>query len=633
MPKIEDQTTIIRSKFGLDEPPTPLPEKPLSPFEAYEKEQEENFKEFSKARIFLQRLVNDWNEEITATVERRLTRNIDVDVEALREGGQLDEDETLIPDRVIDTNIQREQPPYINYLKNSRRLAIFNCLSDPDIKAERLELEFTRGMTYPSWETPHFKCLDGAQTHGWDAVEVVFDENLPLHVGLEQIGHDKLFFPITNPDIQAAARVVRAYDVTSVQLKKFVLRNKFDAEQIAIILNAKEDTKNKSETTRIYKEYSKYKGQVHVSWFSLEHGVSKWLKAPMPLYLGIKNPDGSEAIVKDYPIYLLFYRETEQPKITDHKGRVFLDEYKQEAMTALLSSFINGTYRATQIYASVSQDDGTGSSLKEPSDIKVNGNRVLNKPVNFFHSDYPDPSVLKTLTFMDNSNAQETGQVNFAATNRQDSRKTAKEITSSEQQQALLNSVQLTLFSTYIRGIYNLVWLIVQSQAAQNKIRFLQVKVQQTVMNPITQTPLMNAQGQPQTQEIWVNDYNTINQIYDVRAAGDVDVIQRAEKLQQMERDWPIVSQTVLKDEFLSEMIRLKYPDTGDRWAKLLASQGTMLSQSQGLVQGFSGIITAILKENPQIQQTMTPQDMQTIQQLLASAQQLTAQRESQPNA
>lgn len=620
---LPDQQVIPRNQFGLNEPIEKPTEPSLSPFEQYLKEQRDIVMDFQTARIHLNRLVDDWKNEITLTEERRLKRDVEIDVESLRQEGRLDEDETLLPKRIIDTNIQREQPPYINYLKNSRRLAIFNCISNPDQKVERLELEFTRGLTYPSWETPHFKCLDGAQTHGWDAVEVVYDESLSLHVGLEHVGHDKLFFPMTNPDIQNAGRIVRAYDVTSTQLKRFVVKNGFSADQVGIILQAKEDTKNKSETTRIYKKYCKYEGKVYVAWFALDQGVSDWLKAPAPLYLGIKDANGKDAPVTDYPIYLLYYRETEKPKITDHKGRVFLDEYEQEAMTSLQSSYVNGMYRATQIYAS-QEEDGTGSSLKEISDVVMHGNRVLNKKVNFFHVDYPDPSVIKALSFFNTENSEETGQVNFAAVNRQDSRKTAKEITSSEQQQALLNSVQLTLFSTYIRGIYNLVWLIVQSQALQGKIKFLQIKVPKYAMSPIGGVITDPTTGQPVIEgEQWVNDQEAIVQVYDVRAAGDVDVIQRAEKLQQMQQDWPVVSQTVLKDVFLAEMLRLRYPDTGDRWVNILTSQGTVLDQAKGLVRGFSTIIETILKTVPGVNEQLDPASMQAIQQLLASSAQL----------
>src|SRR5262245_30038339 len=78
--------------------------------------------DYSTAVIHLRRIVSSWDQECARTEERRMERDVDVNVEALRQRGELDEDETLIPVRVIDTNIQRELPAYINYLKNSRRI-------------------------------------------------------------------------------------------------------------------------------------------------------------------------------------------------------------------------------------------------------------------------------------------------------------------------------------------------------------------------------------------------------------------------------------------------------------------------------------------------------------------------------
>jgi hypothetical protein len=623
-------------------------------FKSYLDEQKEQLVDFSRAKVFLKRIVNDWDSEVKQTDIRRSIRDIDVDNESLRKAGKLDEDESLIPDRVIDTNIQREIPPFINYLKNSRRLAIFTCISNPDITdSQRLELEFTRGMTYPNWETPFYKEIDGAATHGWDAMEVVYDTSKPLNVGVEQIGHDKLFFPKSCLDIQDAARIIRAYDVTIEQLKKFVESFSFSREQVGKIIATRSRKNDEPETVRIYKKLCKCDGSVWVGWFSLDHGCDDWLKAPIPLVLGIKEkqitqvqvpttvmgPLGPEQVmtsqpqeswvdvpVKQYPIFILPYRETEKPRVVDHYGRVFLDKYKQEAMTSILSSFVTGLYRATQVYASRSQDDGTGSSLGEENNVSLVGNRILNKPITFFHSDYPDPMVLKALQYFDVANAAETNQVSFATNNRQDSRKTATEIESSQQQQALLNSVQLTLFSTHIRSIYSLAWMIVQSQAMQSVIKFLLIKIQVPQINPMTKDPVIGLDGQPVMQDQWVNDEEIIKQVYDVRAAGDVDVIQRSEKIQQMKQDWPVISETVLKDAFLAELIRLQYPDSGNKWATILETQGNQFNQMKGLLGAMGKMMAGAITDHPEIMDGLSPEDKNGMLQVVQQSQTLANQ-------
>lgn len=600
-------------------------------------EQKDEVFNFSKARIFLKKLIDDWTDEVKLTDERRKTRDVDINVQALRDSGKLDEDETIIPDRVIDNNITREQPPYINYLKNSRRLSIFTCISNPDINSQRLELEFTQGMSYIGWELPHYKCLDGAQTHGWDSIEVVYDEDKPLHVGLEQVGHDQLFFPRSSLNLQNAPYVLRAYDVTLLQLKKFTDSYGFDKAQVGIIIDSIKNTQRKVETVQIFKRLCKYDGQVYVDWFSIEKGCSDWLKSPAPLFLGISTQVQTldmatgqpkmvpqDTPIRQYPIYLLPYRETEKPKLIDHKGRVFYDENKQEAQTAVLSAFVNGLTRASNVYASYDTDDGSGGSLQEIENINLTGGRILNKPIRFFHPDYPDPMVLKALQYFDVANDVEMNKPNFAAMNREDSRKTAKEITAAQQEQQLLSSTQLTLFSTHIRAIYNLVWLIVQSQAMQSKIKFLLIKKQKPQINPVLSTPMSGPDGQPMMEDYFENDFETIKQMYDIRAAGDVDVIQKQEKVAQMKQDFPVIANTVLKDDFLAELIRLEYPDTGEKWALKLEQQGGAFEQMKSLVAQLSTYLTGAIQDAPDVLKHLQPNEQAMLTQALQQAQSIT---------
>lgn len=614
-----------------EQPPTPVPAKPEDTIQDFIAEQTRQVNDFDYARAYLNRLTKDWKAEVDETEERRKTRDIQVNVRDLRSSGQLDDDETLIPDRVIDENITREQPPYINYLKNSRRLSIFTSLSNPGQNAQPLELEYTRGMTYTGWEIPHYKNLDGAQTHGWDSVEVVYDTSKPFNCGIEHVGHDKLFFPRSATDLQACSELDRAYDVTIIQLQDFVQRFGFDAKQVNFILNSIKNTKGENETIRIYKRFKKLDGVVMVSWYCLEHGCTDWLKKPAQHFVGIKKqgPDGQwvDSPLTMYPVFFLPYRETEKPRLIDHKGRVFLDENKQEAQTAILSGFINGLTRASNIYGSPSGESGDGASLKEIEDIKICGGRILNKPITFWSPPYPDPMVIKALQFLDTSNAQETNQVNFAAMNREDSRKTAKEIDASQQQQQLLNSVQLTLFSTHIRSIYSFAWLIVQSQALQGSIKFLQIAQQNPVLSPVDNQPVIDpATGAQQTTTSVANDVATIGQIYDVRAAGDVDVIQNDDTINKMQSFWPIVATTPIAMPFLAELIRRSFPDIGEKWAGQLEQSPQLIT----MLQHMTSVFAAILKDNPEVEQKIPQDQRDSLAQMITQAMQLT-QPQGQP--
>lgn len=588
-----------------------------TPPEQQENEQNKML-QFSSAEIHLRRIVQDWQEEITDTEQRRKTRKLEIDVEALRQKGEVDEDETLIPIRMIDNNIIQEQPPYINYLKNSRRLGIFDCLEDPALNCDLIEQEFTKVSTYTGWETPYFKCLDGSQAHGWDAVEIIFDKEKPGNFAIEHIGHDKLLFPRSAIDIQKSLRVIRQFDVTLLQLYNWIKEFGFNEEQVNILRNVRKETQKENETCRIYKLFFKLDKVVYVAWFSLENGVRDWLKTPTPLYLGIDSQQENTFVptpISFYPIVILPYRETEEPQITSHKGRVFLDEARQEAMTALWSSFVNGQNRASQVFASPSQEDGSGASLKELEDVVLRGGRILNKPMTFWHMDYPDPSVLKTLQYADVSNDKDAGQVNFAAMNREDSRKTAKEIGAAQEQQSLLNSVQLTLFSTFLRQVLNITWLIVQSQALQNNIRFLLIPQEVQVPNPVdpTQPYIDPATGQPITKTIFVNNKELISKKYSLRAAGDVDVIKRQELEAKMQQDWAVVQNTGLAQAFLTDYIKLRYPDKGDRYA-IAMQQGNPLQMQ---VQQLTNILSATFKQHPEILQQLSPEDQQQLNNII----------------
>lgn len=630
---------------------------------AVEPEQQKLF-DYSQARLSLKRIIQDWQGEIQRTEVNRKCRDVQINTEALRQKGQLDEDETIIPVRVIDVNIQREQPAYVNYLKNSRRLAIFNCLSDPSLDTQLLEREFTRGMTYQAWENAYFKTFDGAQTHGWDSVEVVYNEMFPLNCGIEHVGHDMLFYPLTITDLQASPEVIRAYDVTRLQLETYVKEYGFDAEQVRVYFSTFKDTQRENEVHRIYKRFFKYQGVVYTSWFSDKPETSDWLKKPEPAFVGIKEkktvmvpvtrtvmqpvaagPNGEVIQVPQqvteqqpqeqwvpkpltqYPIFLLPYRESEKPKLFDRKGRVFLDEAKQECQTAILSGFVNGLTRAANIYASMDKEDGTAGSLKEINNLKLTGGRILNKKVNLWHPDYPDPMVLRALQYFDVANSQETNQINFAVMNREDSRKTATELDQANEQQALLNSVSLTLFSTFLRQVLSFAWLIVQSQAIQGRIVLLQIDVPIPMMNPVTGQPVIDpTSGQPVIQGMQKqNNVQVLSQVYDVRAAGDVDVIQRDQKVQQMMQDWPVISQTPLAMQFLKDLMLLKYPDKGESYGRMLEMADPM-KQMQGLIGSLYTILDGAMKQNPQEFSNLPPEQQQQLDQVMRQAQQVVGQ-------
>ena len=121
--------------------------------------------------------------------------------------------------------------------------------------------------------------------------------------------------------------------------------------------------------------------------------------------------------------------------------------------------------------------------------------------------------------------------------------------------------------------------------------------------------------GQPQTKDIWVNDVATIGKIYSIRAAGDVDVIQKEELVARMQQDWPVIANTPLAQQFMMDYIKLKYPERAEKYATVM-QQG---DPGKTLVQQLSTILQGAIKDIPQ--QNISPEEQQSIQQILMQAQ------------
>jgi len=577
----------------------------------------------AKERLLM--LENDWNVEILATQTRRKTRNIEIDVAQLRKSGVIAKDAGMYPPRLIDTNITREMPPFIAYLKQSRRISIFKCVDDPQFNTDMLEGEFTRVCQYDGWELPHYKILDGRAAHGWDLGEVVLDTSKPGHVAIEHVGHDELLFPIDALNIQSCEYITRIYYVTDAQLRQFVKKYGFSPEQTRRVLE-----KNKNANTPTCKKIRKCMwknietGIVWVAWYQLED-CDDWLKAPEPLYLGVDEEVDVPVLVpavnvgipsmapvqstqkqwqkvyeKSYPYEHLYYYETEERKIFDHKGRVWLDQYKQEMYMAVWTGFINRIVRAENVYACPRNDSPTSADDKiKMTTTELTNGGIYNKALDFFQFPYPDPSVINALQAIDTQNASETNQVAWAVNNRKDSRKTATEIDAATQQNALLNGVQVTLYSVFLRRVYTRVWRIVQSRAKQNKIKFMESLKKQNL-------------------EAW---NAVLNQEYQIFAAGDVDVIQRQEKLNRKMQFWSVVANTPVAQPFFVSMIKDAFPDE----APMLLQQ---MQEQQQTTQTIASLGTALagMAQELQANGQLNPQQQKQVLMLLDNAQKATAQ-------
>jgi hypothetical protein len=577
-----------------------MPAEPLPAAEATPVEQSPEYLklfDYHQAHDRIDKLIKAWSHEKEKTKIRRNMRNIEVDIDQLHRSGKLKAADTLIPVRVIDSGMEKEKPPYISFITQSRRLGVFVDKQDPHANVEIIENEFSKGMRYPKWERSWFQPLDGGQLHGWDWVEVEYSESKPLGVNIDHIGHDKLLFPTDSEDIQANDLIAREYELTVTQLRKFVTDFGFDATETENLI-AREIKDNEPKNIKVYKCWWKYDKIVYVAWYANEQ-CNNWIKAPEPLWRGKqiqveKMVEVSRPILGGlfnmpaiepqmfwekeyetrYPVHPYYYQETEEKQIMRHKGRAFKDGPSQEAQTALLSSYVNGSVRSSNVYASPKQRGQDSSGKVTKIDVTLEHDCIYSEPMEFWGPAFPPLDLLKGLSALETQKSVENGQVAYAVNNREESRKTATEIQSANKENALLNSVEVTLFSTFVREVLIDCWSIVQSLAMQDLIVFMPIQVP-TGVDPMTMQPIMSVQ----------NNKDVIGRDYEIYAAGDVDVIQRAEKRQKRQILWPIISQTAAALPFLMDIIREELPEDADKYIAVL--EQAQMMQAQAAAQGM----------------------------------------------
>lgn len=552
-------------------------------------------KNFAETIADIKKLEEAWKEPIQETENNRKLRQYDVDIDAGKEMGVLKDDDCFIPIRSINSNIRREQPSYLSYLTQSRRVAVFTDVNNPSRPTDRIERAFTDGMTYEGWWMSIFKCLDGGQTHGWDAVEIEHDATKPLQVSISHVGHDCLLFP-TDTQIdsyQNSALYVRKYKFTKSKLEEFVTKFGFNAEQVNLLLESEfkdgdKTTSSQKGSVTVYKYYCREAGVIYVAWGDLSSKTTDWLKAPEPLFLNRMEPSQVTELTiqlvnglpmevptqrtewkpiyeSNYPYRFFIYSQSEEKEIVRCKGRAFEDQPAQEAQTSLWSSFVSGSVRATNVFGSPRNPTASGASIKQ-LDLQIEHSRLFNNPVDFYTMPSPPTSMIDAAGRLDSQKQNEIGQLNYSVLTRKDTEKTATEIQSAREQASLLSTVQVTQFSLFLQSVYSFAWLLAQNYA----------------LNPNTGVKFSGV------------SLEEVSALYTVKPAGDTDVIQRAEKLSRMQQMWPIMSATNIATDFLADMLKIAFPDDAERYiAKMLAN-----NQQVATINGLSETLKAIVLDD-----------------------------------
>jgi len=101
-----------------------------------------------------------------------------------------------------------------------------------------------------------------------------------------------------------------------------------------------------------------------------------------------------------------------------------------------------------------------------------------------------------------------------------------------------------------------------------------------------------------------------------------------------MMQDWPVVINTPLRDRFLQDLIRLKYPDMGEQYVQLLVQQ-PQLDALKGIVGRLSTVLAGAFQQAPELLTALPPEQQADMQQLVAQSQQIaqSSQQTQQPTA
>lgn len=514
--------------------------------------------DFTVAATRIRSLQTHWQGEISETQRRRLVRNSNDSVLVLRREGKIKPHETHIPRRICDTNIRREQPARINYISQSRDLAKFRPLSKLVVlPIEALEREFTEHGQYAGWQMPLFQTVDGAATHGWDSIEVLFDQSKSGHFYNRHIGHEYLWFAPDISDIQEAPLVPVIYGATIPQLDEYVDSYDFKGEQVDLVRKAMEAQEDKLDSkVRLDKIYLKEGNAVWMGWHC--EYCSDWLKAPERLYLGIIE-NGQKQYERQYPIKVLRYDISENELITEIRGRVFRDEHDQEALTQAVTALINRLIISAWIL--FTKKDPSDSIGEQQTEMKLFNGAIVD-PGSFFTIDPPDPGLFSAIMAILNLNSNDSNQVNYAAMNRKDSRKTAKEMSVAEAQAAQMSAVDVMLLSLFLQDMFTLDWRIFRSQVLQGKIQ----------------------SALPSWRQYYEGDYALV-------PSGDSDVIRRQEINTAMKQDWPVMQTTAAAKDFLKDLLRASpYAEQAQKYIEAL-DRG---DQKDDLLLGMKNAIMAL---------------------------------------
>lgn len=534
----------------------------------------------------LTQLTQDHAHEVERVRLRREVRRHRVNVQELRDSNKIRQDETVIPDRTIDRNIRAERPPTVRYVETSTTVLSFFDLAHRDANFEALDNWTTALFRQPGWKKDIIKMVDSRALHGAGYLELIYDKSKPGRAVYEYVRREDLIIPKGTRDIQTAARVGRVYELTKQGLLKLSQTVKFDRSLLQPIL---EHYAQKTEAIKVVKWFMRDdNNNLYVAWRTYDGDIlQSWLKDPAPFVSGILEIAPAPPTLLGQPavpqiinkpstklrIYTFLYDLQEDEEILDIPGRAALDEPTQEALTSSVSATVNATVRASGFYVH-EKPDGTGNySSKEG--VEIAHNKLVRGNLDLFQPAFPNAIALSVAQMLRVTKAQETGNVDFAAMERQDTAKTATELRFAQQEAETLSSTSISILSDSFLEMYLDWWEIIKSHV---NVGDIQVPPSFQELNIDINSPTLTA-----------------------TMAADARVVKQAQEVEKLLRHYPMTVGTPYQEVVFMEIMRTLFPDKVARWVTEAQKNDAKVQLLQKTLQMFESL-------PPQLAANLPPQ-------------------------
>jgi hypothetical protein len=540
-------------------------------------------------------LLSQWRDRILPLIEdARDAAELDITSAEARARNIVAGNEVYIGRRVIADNMRRELPAYLQYINGPRVIIAQsrNVSVGADV-VTAIEDEFTLGFRFDGWLEHHIGAINSSTLHGRGVFMVLSAPDTLLGTKAVFVPADDFVFPTGARNIQRSNMLGVRYSVSVDQFRQWGKTYAWKQSAMETLLGSMAAGDDATRMLEVFQMFYRVNDIVHTCWYT-DKETKVLLSAPAPYTSGEFDQAGLPVPAGEYPFFPIYYSITENPIIVERKGRAHMDMHDQEAATMMWTGLVNACMRAAEIYASVEATPQTENPAIKQTEFVIEPGRIVDKPVKFFNTPWPDSMMLSALNALSTTNAAAAGQTDFAVMNRKDSRKTAKEMDLASDQSTASKSVPLTMFTSGYRALLNYQFKLLRGNCAGG-----------------TNTQFLAAI--PEARQILITTE------WVIQPAGDTDYVERLKQLEMYVKLYPLVQNTAAGPEFLRKIVEMAFPKD------YKALEPYLKDNTRGMMQALLQIIQQVPTES------LPPEVAAKLQEIVATASQMANPDASQP--